>query len=146
MNSVGYLRNLLEVRQILLLDAAFGPCTCGICHQLSASCGFDGIFQLSRPIASVWCSSPAQPISIRKAQSRRKAHKPLRTSWISHKLCLPCLIIIQSCYFDYDLRFVLCSRDLDVPRAQRITGFFLSQLPTNQRGQNPLSTSNHVIG
>ena len=28
-------------------------------------------------------SLPAQPISTRKAQSRKKAHKPLRTSWIS---------------------------------------------------------------
>ena len=42
----------------------------------------------------------AQPISARKAQSRKKAHKPLRISWISQKMCLPCLIIIQSCYCD----------------------------------------------
>ena len=46
-------------------------------------------------------SLSAQPISIRKAQSRKKAHKPLRTSWISQKMCPPCLIIIQSCYCDY---------------------------------------------
>ena len=32
-----------------------------------------------------------------------------------------------------DLHFVLCARDLDVQRAQRIMGL-LSQLPTNQRG------------
>ena len=32
------------------------------------------------------------------------------------------------------MRFVLCSRDLDVLRAQRIIRF-LSQLPTNQRGR-----------
>ena len=38
-----------------------------------------------------------------------------------------------------DLRFVLCSRDLDVLRAQRIMGF-LSWLPTNQRGRK----SDHV--
>ena len=31
-----------------------------------------------------------------------------------------------------DLRFVLSSRDLDVPRAQRIMGFLL---PINQLGQ-----------
>ena len=30
-------------------------------------------------------SLPDQPISIRKAQSRKKAHKPLRTSWVSQK-------------------------------------------------------------
>ena len=34
-----------------------------------------------------------------------------------------------------DLRFVLCSRDLDELSVQRIIGF-LSYLPTNQRGQN----------
>ena len=45
-------------------------------------------------------SLPAEPIIIRKAQSRKKAQKPLRTSWICPKMCLPCLIIIQSCYFD----------------------------------------------
>ena len=33
-----------------------------------------------------------------------------------------------------NLRFALCSRDLDVLRAQRIIGFFIL-LPTNQRGQ-----------
>ena len=33
-----------------------------------------------------------------------------------------------------DLRFVLCSRDLNVLRAQRIMGFVF-QLPTNQRGR-----------
>ena len=30
-------------------------------------------------------SLPAQPISMRKAQSRKKAHEPLCTSWISQK-------------------------------------------------------------
>ena len=35
---------------------------------------------------------PAQPISIWNTQSRKKAHKPLRTLWISQKMCLPCLI------------------------------------------------------
>ena len=44
-------------------------------------------------------SLPAQPISIRKAQSRKKAHKPLHTSWISPKMCLPCLIIIPILLF-----------------------------------------------
>ena len=47
--------------------------------------------------------------------------------------CRPCLIIIQSCYFDcrqtfhmLDLRLVLCSLDLDVLRVQRSMGFFKS--------------------
>ena len=68
-------------------------------------------------------SLPAQPISIRKAQSRKKAHKPLRTSWISPKTCLPCLIIINLVVLTLDLRFLLCSLELDVLRAQRIMGF-----------------------
>ena len=46
-------------------------------------------------------SLPVQPISIRKAQSRKKAHKPSRTSHISPQMCLPCLVIVQSCYCDY---------------------------------------------
>ena len=46
-------------------------------------------------------SLPAQPISTRKAQSRKKAHKPLRSLCISQKMCRPCLIIIKCDYFDY---------------------------------------------
>ena len=40
---------------------------------------------------------------------KEKAHKPLRTSCISPK-CLPCLIIIQSCYFDRINKPFACSR------------------------------------
>ena len=56
--------------------------------------------------------------------------------WIPHNICLPCLIIMQYCSSDYGInkpfaytRYVicvscmLCSRDLDVLRAQRIMGF-----------------------
>ena len=47
-------------------------------------------------------SLSAQPISIQKAQSRKKSHKPLHTSWIAKKcVCHARLINIQSCYFDY---------------------------------------------
>ena len=45
-------------------------------------------------------SFSAQPISTQKAHQEKNAHKPLRTSWISLKMCLPCLIIRKSCYFD----------------------------------------------
>ena len=60
-------------------------------------------------------NSRVQPISIRKAkakanktnkktkkqkQKNKQKQKLLRTSWISHKMCQPCLAIIQSCYFD----------------------------------------------
>ena len=59
-------------------------------------------------------------------------------------MCLTCLIFMQSCFYDYqtfrtfslrDLGFLLCSHDLDVPRAQRIIGFVLAKLPRNQWGR-----------
>ena len=81
----------------------------------------------------------AQPISIRKAQSRKKtAHKPLRTSWISLKMWLPffynhtiLLFWLQNkqtfpMFSQLDLYFVLCSRDLDVPWCAKDHGLFLS--------------------
>ena len=47
----------------------------------------------------IWVCLPIQPEQ--KAQSRKKQpHKPLHSSWISQEMCLPCLITIQSCYFD----------------------------------------------
>ena len=39
-----------------------------------------------------------------------------------------------------DLRFVFCSRDLDVLRAQRIIGFFLISITHNE-----VETSNHMV-
>ena len=88
---------------------------------------------ISSVIASSPChwSVPSQQINTQKAQSRKKkAHIPPE-----YKMCtVCCLTIIQSCYFDYrinkpfalfslrDLRFVLCSRDLDALRVQRIMG------------------------
>ena len=45
-------------------------------------------------------SFPAQPISIRKAQSRKKPINLCAPREFIQK-CLPCLIIIQSCYFDF---------------------------------------------
>ena len=80
-----------------------------------------------------------------KAQSRKKAHKPLPTSWISPKTCLPSLIITQS--FDHrinvfslrDMRFLLCSLDLDVLRAQRSMGFFILITHKPTRSENPIT-------
>ena len=47
---------------------------------------------------------------LRKAQPRKKAHIPLRFSWIS-QTCPPCLIITQSCYYDYRInKPFACSR------------------------------------
>ena len=63
-----------------------------------------------------------------KSTIKKKAHRPC---CVDHM----CLIIIKSCYCDYkqtfhmfsllDLRFVFCSRDLDVLRAQRIIAVFI---------------------
>ena len=39
-------------------------------------------------IGTTWSEFACQPISIPKAQSRKKAHKPLHTSWIFPKMCL----------------------------------------------------------
>ena len=38
-----------------------------------------------------------------------------------------------------DLRFVLCSRDLDVLRAQRIIGFFIVITHNSRRSENPIA-------
>ena len=92
-------------------------------------------------------SSPAQPISIPKVQSSKKAHKPLRTSCISsknvsamfdnHTILLFWLQNKQTFHMFSlrDLRFLRCSRDLDELRAQRIIGFFKSEFPTIQRAR-----------
>ena len=59
-------------------------------------------------------SLPSQPISTRKAQSgKKKAQTPLRNARISLKMCRPCLVMMQSCYFDYRInKPFACSRCL----------------------------------
>ena len=80
---------------------------------------------------------------------KKKTHKPSRMMWIFslNKTCLPCLIITQSCYFDYRIskpiarsRGVICvSCSVHVIsawlRAQRIIRFGFCYWPTNQQGQ-----------
>ena len=80
--------------------------------------------------------TPAQPISTQKAQSRKKnpqtfAHpvnfsKNLSAMFDNHTILLFWLQNKQTfrMFSLRDLRLVLCSRDLDVLRAQRIIGFF----------------------
>ena len=85
-----------------------------------------------------------------KSTVKKKAHKPLRTSWTYQKMCL---IIIQSCYFEYRINkpfacsccvvcvsCSICSRDLDVLHAQRIIGFFILIYPQI----NEVGKSDHV--
>ena len=98
-------------------------------------------------------SFPAQPIIIRKAQSRKKAHVPLRTSWIFLpiilKMSLPCSIMIQSCYFDFkiDKPFTCSCCVICVPcslfiwsrhvlRAQRIMGVFILITHKSTKSEN----------
>ena len=82
-------------------------------------------------------SSPAQPIRIRNAQSRRESPDTfshlLSFSNVSAMFDNHTILLFWSkngqtfCILSlHDLCFVLCSLDLDVQRAQRIMGFFKS--------------------
>ena len=53
----------------------------------------------------------ASSINQHPKRTIRKEEKNPHISWISKKKCLPCLTIIQSCYFDYKMNKPLtCSR------------------------------------
>ena len=81
------------------------------------------------------------PPKIRKIPQTNRAHFKTRCPLFDN--------LVQSCYLDFcmfslgHLRFLLCSRDLDVLHAQRIIGFFKSELPTNQRGRKIRSRGTH---
>ena len=64
-------------------------------------------------------SLPAQPIGIRKAQSRKKPTNLCAPREFLKKMCLPCLILIKSCYLSH----------VGVLHAQRITDFFYLNYP-----------------
>ena len=49
--------------------------------------------------SATWSGFACPANQRRKVQSRKKAHKPLRTSWFLEQMCRPCLVIIKSCYF-----------------------------------------------
>ena len=70
----------------------------------------------------------------KKHSQGKKSPHTFAISWISPKMYLPSLIIIQSWLLNIqtvhirslsDLRFVFCSLDLDVLCTQRIIGFFI---------------------
>ena len=73
----------------------------------------------------------------RKPNQERKSHKPLRTPWISQRICQPCL----SCYFDYRINKSLAAGSASLAlstwswgtRCAKDRGFLKSYLPTNQR-------------
>ena len=95
----------------------------------------------SHTIPSTW-SEFAWPANQHPKITIKKSHKPLRTSWILQKMFRPCLIIVQSCYFDYRINksfaysrcmiCVSCTADLDALHAQGIMVFIIM---TNQRGR-----------
>ena len=106
----------------------------------------------SKHLLSTWLEFAAQPISIRKAQSRKKspqtfAHlvnfpKNLSVMFVNRTILLFWLWNEQTfrMFSLRDLRFALCSRDLDVLRAQRIMGFFYLNYPQIEEAEK----SNHM--
>ena len=66
---------------------------------------------LSLPLPILLAVRFALPLVSRRwnACMQARAHIPLRTPWISPKMCLPCLIIMQYCYFDYSICSVLAA-------------------------------------
>ena len=97
-----------------------------------------------------WLNTPllsrdrsAQPISIGKSRSRKKSPWTFAHLENFSKMCPPCLIFLQSCYFDYKwtnissaLRSGALSRNLDVVRAQRIMSFLLNYPQINTVGKS----------
>ena len=107
---------------------------------------------LSNQTRTIGRSLPAvQPISTRKAQSRKKPTNLCAPRAFLQQMCLPCLI--QSCYFDYRINkpftcshcliCVSCSVHVisHVLRAQRLMGsFYLTHNST--RSENPTTWKN----
>ena len=89
---------------------------------------------------TTWSEFACPPISIQKHNQDEKAHKPLRTSAMlkSQLFCLRNKLTFHM-FSLCDLRFVLCSRDLDVLRAQRIIGFFILITHKSTRSDNPIT-------
>ena len=83
-----------------------------------------------------------------KHNPEKKAHKPLHTSCISQEMYLPCLIIIQSCYFDYRIYkpftcsrcviCVLCSIHL-ISAYAKDHGLFILITHKSLRSENPIT-------
>ena len=89
---------------------------------------------------------PSQPISIRNAQLRKKspdsfAHfvnfsKNVSAMFDNQRICRMSNFHV---FLLRDLRFVLCSRDLDVLRAQRIIGFLILITHKSARLENTVT-------
>ena len=103
----------------------------------------EGEIDALRPRDHVCLASQSAP---RKAQSRKKPTNLCTPREFIKKTCPPCLIIIQSCYFDYSInKPFACSRCLicvsssghviSTYYVRKGSWAFLSSLPTNQRGR-----------
>ena len=89
---------------------------------------------------TTWSEFACPPISIQKAQSRRKS--PQTFAHLGHVKISVILSADKLTFHMFslcDLRFVLCSRDLDVLRAQRIIGFFILITHKSTRSDNPIT-------
>ena len=65
----------------------------------------------AREVHTTWSEFACPANQHPESTVKKKAHNPLRTPLISPKTCLPCLIIIRSCYFDYRInKPFICSR------------------------------------
>ena len=96
---------------------------------------------------------PAEPVSIRKAQSRKKsphtfAHLVNFSKYVSamfdNRTILLFWLYNEQTFRMFSLRnlpFLLCSLDLDVLRAQRIIGVFILITHKSTGSQNPITWS-----
>ena len=109
-------------------------------------------FSLFSNSASTWSELACPANQHPKSTIKKKPTNLCAPYEFIKQMCPPCLIIIQSCYFDYrilkqtfclfsllDLCFVLCPLDLDVLRAQRIIGSF------NYPQIHQVGKSNHMV-
>ena len=100
-------------------------------------------------VISVWLLSQ---LAFEKHNQERKAHDPLRTSWISPSHSFASAILSFCAYWinkPFKLfypYFVLCLNDLDVLRAQRIMGFSILITHKSTRPKNLITWVGAALG
>ena len=112
----------------------------GTRYELSAACVNSHFEPRDRSLL-------AQPISTQKAQSEKKAHKPLHTSWISQtNVSATCddhtnlvILTLEQTISLRNLRFMLWPRELPRTTCAKDHGHLSHLLPTNPRSQKLLS-------
>ena len=79
-----------------------------------------------------------------QSEKKQKALYSLHPLWISQNMCLPCWIIIQSCYFDYKINkpyarshgMICLPCSVHLRCVQRIMGFFILITHKSMRLEN----------